>query len=163
MAKRRSIFWAVVSATAIILVASLLWWKLRATPSPIPQNISRKVDFTLFYPTKLPKSYNIDSSSFQATSGPVVTYNAEGSQGHHIIFSIQPRPETFNFEAFYAQGIVGTSKFTTDYGDAAIGAANNKLMGSLTSDESWVIVTADNPSVTRADLRTILKNLRSKQ
>ncbi len=159
---RRNTRWITwVTLVALILAAGLAYWLVRGRQqSPVPSSVSQAVSFKIIYPTRLPQGFTLDKASFQVSNGPVVTYNATNKKNGHIIFSVQPRPMTFDFSSFYAQGLAGTLKFNTDSGEGAVGNNGLKVVGSLVTDTSWALVTADNSSVTTGDIQTTIKNMR---
>lgn len=159
MTRRRISILLAVSGLVIVLGAVIAYRQMGPS-DPIPQNITRSVSFPLLYPTKLPANYILDTRSFSASSGSVVTYRATNKSGNQLIFSVQPRPETFDFNAFYAQGLTGTTKFSTDDGEGATGTARGKTIGSFATDKSWVLLTTDGDTTASA-MQSILKSLQT--
>lgn len=151
----------VIISLLLILGAAGLTWVLmnKNSDDPTPPAVKSSVSLPIYYPTKLPNGFVVESNSYQS-NGEVLTYNAVAADGTKIIFSIQPRPATFDFQTFYQKGLVGTEQFTTPAGQAAIGRAQNKLLGNLVTDASWVIVSSSSPSIKSTDLRLILENIR---
>lgn len=135
------------------------WYKSNMLSSPIPANIRASVNFPLIYPTKLPSGYHLDNTSF-SSSGGVVLYSAQNGPGNKIAFTVQQRPSGFDFNNFYKQGLTDPSTFDTSLGQAALGTANGRPLGSLLTDTSWLLVSSASKSVQSDDLRLILNNLK---
>lgn len=138
------------------------YYFVMARNNPIPASVQSAVSLPLYYPEKLPEGYILDENSY-TVSGEIVTFHAVNQQNRKLIFTIQPRPPTFDFPTFYQKGLSSTEQFTTPVGQAAIGKAQTKLIGNLVTETSWVIVSADNDKVSSDDLRLILNNLRRAQ
>jgi hypothetical protein len=138
------------------------YYFVMARNNPIPASVQSAVSLPLYYPEKLPEGYVLDDNSY-TVSGEIVTFHAVNQQNRKLIFTIQPRPPTFDFPTFYQKGLSGTEQFTTPVGQAAIGKAQTKLIGNLVTEISWVIVSADTDKVSSDDLRLTLNNLRRAQ
>lgn len=143
--------------TAIVLGgAAAYWFKLRPNNPPIPESIKQSAGFSLLYPASLPSGYHINPTSFSSANGAII-FEADNQAGGKIVFSEQRRPSTFDFPAFYKQGLGGVEPFNTPVGEAAIGKANNQTVGSITNDHAWMLVTS--PRGLPADqLKMILLN-----
>ncbi len=125
-----------------------------------PANLSSSLTFPLFYPTALPPGFSLDRRSVQQTNGQVVTYSANDKLGHNIVFSIQQRPATFDFDSFYSKSLTSTQRFTTANGEAAIGStALAGKVGSLVSGDAWVLVTSNQSDTSSEVFQNILKSL----
>jgi hypothetical protein len=152
--------WILATVACVLLVAcagGLLFYKFDVSHNPIPKDIRQHTSFPLYYPAKLPNGWRVDEHSFQAT-GDVVTYIIKGSSGN-LNVSIQRRPETFDFTTFYDRSLSSTFQFATPIGQAAIGKANGRFIGSLVGDTSWVIISPSNQNVPQADIQSILSHL----
>jgi len=156
---RGKIFIIVFALIVAAAGGSAYWYKYIKLSSPVPAYISSSVDFPLLYPTKLPTSYHISKTSFSSSNG-IVIYQAEGSGPGHIVFTVQKRPPTFDFDTFYKQGLTKSTVFTTPLGQAAIGIANGAQVGSLATDKSWILVNPVSTNIQSDGLRLILENMK---
>lgn len=149
----------------LIIAVGIIGWTLRQ--NSMSQNnifstsIKSSVNFTLFYPTSLPEGFAINKQSIQTTQGQVITYTASDNTGHHIIFSIQQKPSTFDYDTFYAKSLSGTFRFSTTNGDAAVGKTPTGTLGSFVSGDSWVLVTSDEKNLSTAVFQTVIKSLQA--
>lgn len=116
------------------------------------------VGFTLFYPTHLPQNYKLNKQSVESTSGQVVTYYATNPSNQHINFSIQAKPDTFDFDNFYTKSLAGTFRFSTENGEGAIGKSEGKTIGSFVSGNSWTLITSEN-NIDTGTLQSVIKSL----
>ena len=159
--KSRRRVWIIIILFALIACAAGAgyWYKSARLSSPIPANVRASVNFPLLYPAQLPAGYHLDNTSF-TTSGGVVLYSAVNYSGAKIAFTDQQRPPGFDFNKFYTQGLSNSSSFDTSLGQAAIGTANGKLLGSLVTDQTWLLVSSVSKSVNSSDLRLVLNHLK---
>jgi len=147
-----------------VLIITLGIVGLRKYQNKMSQNIFSNtmlssVNFSLFRPASLPTGFIINKQSIQ-TNGQIVTYSASDKLGHNIVFSIQQRPATFDFDSFYSKSLTSTQRFITNNGEAAIGsAARAGKVGSLVSGDTWVLVTSNYSSLTSEAFQDILKGL----
>lgn len=158
---RRKLYMALL----VFIVAGSLgttYYLTQMRNSPIPASVQSAVSLPLYYPAKLPEGFGLDVNSY-SVSGEIVSFHAVNKQNHKLIFNIQPRPPTFDFPAFYQKGLSGTEQFTTPVGQAAIGKAQTKLIGSLVTETSWIIISSDSDEINSDDLRLTLNNLRRAQ
>ena len=158
--KRKKRRLRLVLVMVILLAAAAgggYWYKSNKLDSPVPVTIRASVNFPILYPTKLPSGYHLDNNSY-TSSGNVVLYSAVNSSGTRIAFTDQQRLANFNFNTFYTQGLSNPTSFDTSIGQAAIGTATDKLLGSLVTDQSWLLVSSTSKSVGSADLKLILSN-----
>lgn len=149
----------IVIVALVLAGAGSYWFFAIRSNEPIPANVRSKVSFPLLYPSKLPQGFSIDQKSFSVQSG-VVLYSANNPTGDKVAFSVQPRPATFAFDTFYKQGLNGASTFDTPLGQAAVGQANGQPIGSLATDQSWLLISSVSKKVGSSALRQILQSVK---
>jgi hypothetical protein len=113
----------------------------------VPTSVQAKASVPILYPDKLPSGYKVIQESFNISAGGIVAYYAEDSSGHRLNFTVQPRPANFDFESFYTKILTNATRFSTPLGEAAVGTANDHLLGSLATTKSWVIVSGNSKAV----------------
>lgn len=143
----------------VLLVASLAYRYLHKAPSPIPTSVTESATYPLYYPSSPPKGYRIDEGSFRA-SNQVVIYAVSKENGPSMAVSIQPKPNNFDFNDFHIKKLTGSKEILTQSGKAVIGVYNDRTVGSLVTDKSWVLVTAPS-SISAKDVETVMKGLRA--
>lgn len=156
---KRIVFVLVILALLAGVAYGGHWYWAAKIRLPIPASIRSAADYPLLYPSKLPDGYKINEGSFSTANG-VVIFNATNSSSDKIAFTDQKKPSNFDFDTFYKQSLANSTIFTTTLGQAAIGTANNQLLGSLTTDQSWLLVTATSKDIKSPDLRTIIENIK---
>jgi hypothetical protein len=148
----------ILTLTLLLGLGALAWfYELKNQPDPIPSRIKESVTYPLYYPAELPDQYSIDKQSFQTTNQVVIYYLVkDGSPSLSI--SIQPRPNNFNFEDFHLKKMTGSKEVLTQSGKAVIGTYNDRIIGSLVTDKSWLLVAAPS-KVSAKGIETIVKSL----
>ena len=142
----------------LVLMFGSLYYHFYHQPI-VPVSIKTQSRIPILYPTKLPPGFSLVKSSFSITDEGVVTYYAEDSSRNKIIFTVQERPASFDFDKFYSESLSNSTKFTTPLGEAAVGSASGQLLGSLATDKSWVIITSLSKIVDAGKIRTILGSI----
>lgn len=151
--------------TACLIILTLFgglafyWYKGTFSKDPTPSSVKGSVSLPVYYPQNLPVGFTVDEKSY-SVSGEVVSFHAVNDSGDKILFTVQPRPSTFDYQTFYQKGLAGTVQFSTPAGQAAIGRAQDRLVGNLVTDVSWVLIGASTPKLTTADFQLVLEGLR---
>jgi hypothetical protein len=125
----------------------------------VPPKVKQQAGVPILYPAKLPLGYKVVQSSFNTSAGGIVAYYAEDNSGHRLNFTVQARPANFDFETFYSRILTNATKFSTPLGEAAVGTANDHLLGSLATTKSWVIVSGNSKAVGADQIQTALSNI----
>ena len=121
---------------------------------PVPRAISSQVDFPLYYPTKFPSGFSLDTNSF-SQSNKVVTYTVSYEGNKKLIFNIEVRPTNFDFEGFQSNA----TKISSSIGDAYVGSLGKNTVISITTEKSWIFIGVPSPIDTPA-LEVILQHLK---
>jgi hypothetical protein len=129
----------------------------------VPKNIVAQTTIPILYPQKLPNGYSISQQSFNITSGNIITYFAANQTGDRIVFSLQARPANFDYATFYSKGLTDSTIFNTSLGQAAVGTTDGHLLGSLATEQTWIIVSSTSKNIHSSDIRLILENLKEVQ
>ncbi len=157
LSKRLGVVIIVFLAITIIGVGSGIYLSQR-TRNPFPVAISDSVTFPLYYPSKLPSGYHVDPSSFKGNNQAVL-YSLVKANSPSIAISVQTKPSGFDFDDFKNKQLRGTKTVPTDAGDAVVGLYAERILGSLLTDKSWVLVNGSS-KVSAKDIQTIVKSLR---
>lgn len=151
---------AIIGIVALLLCFSVLFvlWRSQ-TSNPIPIAVQESVTYPLYYPTELPPGYQIDQFSFQANN-QVVLYSLTKQGSPSIAVSIQARPNGFDFDDFNNKQLRGSKAIANDAGDGLVGLYADRILGSLLTDKSWVLVNAPS-KVPAKDIEMVMESLRS--
>jgi hypothetical protein len=120
--------------STLLLLGATVWYVIIRTTNPFPTTI-RPVSYTLFYPQTLPAGFYVDQHSFEQTS-TVTTYTVIYSGNKKLIFSIQPRPSSFDFDGFHEN----SKELKSSIGQAYAGAVDGKTVVSILSGNSWLLI-----------------------
>lgn len=135
---RRQKFLLIACAALTLIIAGITWVWLRPH-DPIPTDIRQSANFSLYYPTKLPKDLMLDKGSFSYGNKVVAFVVKSGDK--KIFVTEQAKPADFNFEQFYQDKLDESTEFTTTYGKAASGTVNqNTRVVSLVTNGTWVFL-----------------------
>lgn len=152
--------------TILVVLAALAaagWWgypKLTAK-NPFPTNAQTDAansGVALFYPQKLPTGYRVDRTNFQTSNG-VIIFSASNN-GPRIIFTVQKTSPSFDYEDFYNRQLQSSQRLNTIYGQAVVGKSQDHYLGSLVSNGTWLILSANSGDVTSDDMVLVMQNLK---
>lgn len=151
-----------ISLIVMVLLLSLTSWRLffYEPQSPIPAEISSRVDYALFYPASLPAGHRIDEHSFSGTKSAVI-FSISDLSNNKIIFSEQKVDPSLDLTELYSDKFIKPEVVSTPYGLATMGLAEGKLVASLAAGETWIIATANsqtNLNILKELFRSIRKN-----
>lgn len=151
--------WIIGGIVAIIGIGSGYLF-LHRNSAPIPQAIRTSFDFPLFYPSKLPEGWRIDDKSF-SKGVEVLTYTAITDTNQKVVISIQPQPKAFDFDNFYKETLGKSSQFTATLGQGATGEGEGGYkIGSLTTGDSWILISTTSKDVSAKDLRETITGMK---
>lgn len=148
-----------LGAGLILIALSGIFWLWQNTTAPrVPRDIAKQALFAIYMPSKLPSGYKINPDSYESRQG-VLMFSAQNNKKGHINFSLQARPQSYDFSALYERSLKDTRKVPNTPYPAFIGKAeNNTTMLSIEADRTWLIITTRTPN-TEQDLEFIAKHL----
>ncbi|MCA9347899.1 hypothetical protein KC867_00655 [Candidatus Saccharibacteria bacterium] len=132
--------------------------------SPFADVLSANTTFKIYYPTKLPYDYKIETDSINTSGNNVAMYIASDSSGNKITISVQSKPDDLNLEPL-VENMTGVKKLNTNYGEILAGKPNDSptsLMTNIIIDNTWIIMSLPaKTSITDVQLIDIVNSLRS--
>ena len=150
---------------ACIVLAAALWLLLSIHHSPVPKDIRKGSNFSIYYPEegKMPSGYTLDKTSFRKAEGGVVLFSVSYDNGRSMVFSEQAQPGSDVIDKFKAQAIPVNTKVNVPLGQAVIGAygsGNNiRTVASLPITRGpWLIITAPS-DINQNSLKQVLNSL----
>ncbi|HUC89454.1 MAG TPA: hypothetical protein VMR45_01505 [Patescibacteria group bacterium] len=118
----------------------------------IPKALASKVDFSLYYPHKLPDGMTVDRNSFSAT--PDVFMYTVNYIGHKkMVVSIMPLSSKPDVETFNP-----TRTLDLDIGKAYIATFDPRTTAAIITNKSWLLVNAEN-GIDDGTMNDLLKSL----
>jgi hypothetical protein len=145
-----------ISGGLLLLFIGGLVWSNRSTDS-IPASIRKSVDYSLYQPGWLPPKAYIQRGTFRATAG-IVTFFITYDGNRQLAVTEQAKPAQFDFAHFYQTQIDGQKVVQTPIGRAVLGTFTGNSLASVTSDQTWVMLSAPD-GIAATDLEHIVKSL----
>lgn len=140
----------------MVLVSGVYFFTMRNS-SPIPASVANQAVFSLYYPSKLPKGYQIDKKSFQYVDRRV-SYTLVSKTQPKMLVTVQPKPAAYNLDEF-TNNLPGKIGVLTPYGTAAVGISGETKLGSLVDGDVWYLMTTSS-KVPDQNVKTILSSLK---
>lgn len=129
------------AVTVAILGSATAWWLIAHT-KPIPAKYRQGLNFQLYYPQNLPKGYIVDKHSFQRKN-KVLIFNISSPSGKNIAVAEQHIPQGLDLSQHpnpSGVSLPDQRNFTTAAGSAQISLWGDKLVSSLVTPNTWVIL-----------------------
>lgn len=127
----------------------------------VPANIVAQSDIPILYPSKLPAGYKINKTSFKVSNGNIISYYATNKTSSRLVFTVQARPPNFDYEKFYSSSMTDVTKIATPLGEGAVGTAGGRLLGSLATTKSWILITTSDKSGGSDKIQIALSSLKT--
>ena len=137
----------VVAVVILLAIAVGLYYKSKAS-SQIPSSVvtaASSVNFTLYYPSKLPSGYSFKAGSVGQPQSGVVIFSFQKPGNQAIYVSQEAKPSNFKFSSFTAS-FKSKKTISTPLGQATIGLSSNNAIASLVSPKSWTIINSKSSS-----------------
>ncbi|HSW75105.1 MAG TPA: hypothetical protein VLG16_04535 [Candidatus Saccharimonadales bacterium] len=144
---------------ACIGVSWFLYNRASTTVNPFNAQLLASIDFPLYYPTRLPAGYHLDTKTVGKPQDGVVVLTINGPKNQNIYMSQEIRPGTFDFGGYY-NNFSDKKLIVTEAGTIAVGHIDNGYtsIGSLATSRTWVIVNTK-ASVDLNQLTVLLESL----
>lgn len=137
------------------MVAGLIATKQHtaALPDPFSSEQRAVAPFKLYYPSRLPERFYIDTASLSRLEQSVVVLRITNGAGKGQVFTLsqQALPDQTNLETFY-QSFGGRITFDTNVGKATAGTIDDgttRLVSVVTPDSTWILIQA--PTIVSLD------------
>lgn len=153
----------IIGAIAAVLVAALAAGYVffgandKGATSSIPQSIRQESQIPLYYPATLPEGWSVNPATFRQ-DGQIVLFVVATPSGD-INVTQQARPNNFNFEKFHREVLQQGTIVLASIGEGAVGAADSKLIGSLLTDKTWILLTPSTDDISKGQLVRLMNTL----
>jgi hypothetical protein len=130
-----------VATIGILAIPAAIW--LIINTKPIPGKFRQGLSYPLYYPASLPKGYKVDRASFQRKD-MVIIFNIIAPNGKNIAVAEQHIPPDVDLSQ-HPHNTTGITlpdqrDFATRAGNAEISFWGDKLVSSLVTDNTWIIL-----------------------
>ena len=139
--KKRLVSLVFAGSLLVVLAAGAVLWGRHNTASLLPPSVRQVANYPLYRPGWLPAGARLDPASVDATP-QVVTFAFLYGGNKKLIFTEQPKPDGFDFDAFYSDQLTGKQTFATAAGQATTGLFEGSAFASLVTDSTWIIMRA---------------------
>jgi hypothetical protein len=161
--KSRWLITGITSMVALALIAGsalFLTHRQPAIANPFDTKTLVTTKFALYYPTKLPPGYRIDTKSVNTPQNGIVVFDMQNSHGQKIYMSQEARPSEFDFGGYY-KGFSDLKELVTGQGTIATGYVNSHqtVVGSLLINGTWVFVNTNSSAISPSNLSVALGSL----
>jgi|GEM_PF-1791285 len=133
---------ALAAGLALLVVIGGLGAAFWASSTPIPQAARQGITFPLYYPKTLPQGYTVDAQSFTQKDKTVI-FSIKGPGGKNIAVSQQHLPVGLDLSVHKNPAgikLPDERNFTTGIGQAQMSLWGDKMVASLVTNETWLIL-----------------------
>lgn len=133
---------------------------LLAPPSPFSAEVTEKAGFPLYYPTKLPAGYKIETDSVRQPEEGVVIYAITTDDGKRFNINLQKKPAGLNLDPLY-NALTEIKETDTKFGKVKTGTSGEGMqITNILTDQSWIIINSSKDTLTQEDLVKLVNSLR---
>lgn len=131
-----------------------------APPSPFAAEVKDSLAFPVYYPTKLPGSFKLQTGTITQPESGVLIYRVTNDENIAITFSQQPPTDKIDIDQMY-ETASGVEKYDSDTGATWIGTmADGTLIANVVGDQTWLIATTSSSVVSAEEMKSMLESLR---
>lgn len=128
--------------------------------SPFSQEQKDTMRVPLYYPTKLPGSFKIDSSTITKPEDGVIVYALTDDSSKRINITLQRQTSTLNLDPLYAI-LTDTKEIDTNFGKVKIGtSAENFEIANILTGQTWVIINSTKGTIDESDMKSLINSLK---
>ncbi len=149
-----------------VMVGGFFLWNgpisaLLTPPSPFKPEIALKMDTPLYYPTKLPGTYKMETNSIAQPESSVVVYAITDEEGKKINVSLQKQPKGLTLDPLY-QVLSDLKEVETKFGTLKYGASEDGVdIVNILTGETWIIITSNKGLLSQEEVQLLTNNLRT--
>jgi hypothetical protein len=112
----------------------------------VPPRITQNFKSTIYLPTKLPGTYQIDESSIMMAEDTALIFRAKDGSGADLVFSEQPKPKDFNYDQFYKSQLESPEILNdVPYPSTWSKISQGRVTLSIVTDDTWIIMVTTAP------------------
>jgi hypothetical protein len=140
---KRRIFVIPIIICLLLIGTGFAYWRFVRQPAnanPFTPKVMASVQFSLYYPTRLPTGYRIDGKSVTEPQQGVVVFNMVGPRGQKLYMSEEARPTSFDLGGFYKK-FAGLKEIGVSDGAIAVGHINSGRteIASRANNKTWIL------------------------
>jgi hypothetical protein len=128
--------------------------------NPFTEEVKDRMGVPLYYPTKLPGSYKIETGSVTQPESDVVLYSITDDDGKRINMTLQKKPDGINLDPLYS-ALVDVEEFDTVFGKVKTGLSDNVQITNILTDATWIIINSPKGTLDKTQLTSLVNSLRT--
>ncbi len=149
-------WWLLVGMSTFALIVVGAGLLINAYRQPIPAQLRHGLNFPLYYPTGLPTGYAVDSTSFRRQDN-VIIFAIKTPRSGTIAVSEAHLPIDLDLSVHQNPSgikLPDEKNFTTSIGQAQMSLWGDKMVSSLVTQETWIILNVTGVSPRDAEAVT---------
>lgn len=128
--------------------------------SPFTESQQQDMAIPLYYPTKLPGSFKIETNSITQPDNGVLLYAISDDDGKRFNITLQKKPESISLDPLYA-ALSDVREIDTDHGVVKYGNSNEGIMvANVMMPQTWIIINSAAGTLDDASLTTVVNSLK---
>lgn len=128
--------------------------------SPFSAEAQEKMGIPLYFPTKMPGTFKIETESITQPESGVVIYAVTDDDGKRINITLQKQPDGLSLDPLYAV-LQDAQDVDTKFGSVKIGTSSDNItVANVLTDETWVIINSADGSLTPDVLQTLVNSFK---
>lgn len=132
---------------------------LLAPPSPFNQELVEKAGFPLYYPTKLPGTFKMETDNISSDNN-VVLFKITDNDGKRINITLQKKPSGLNLEPLN-ELLTDKGELDTKFGKLMIGTSKEEMeLANIVTDKTWIIVSTPKDTLSDDQFTEIINSLK---
>jgi hypothetical protein len=132
---------------------------LLAPPSPFKQELVENAGFTLYYPTKLPGTFKMETNNISSVDD-VVLFVITDDEGKRINITLQKKPSGLNLEPL-DEIFTDKNALDTKFGKLMIGTSQENMeVVNIVKDETWIIISCSKGTLSDQQFTEIIDSLK---
>jgi hypothetical protein len=131
--------WIILFAIVVALASLIAWLYLNARGNTPLDSYAQKVSFPLYYPSKLPPDYTVDTKSISVDGGLIIYKLTSTTQKPALVFTEQALPPNFDGNKMIGKNAAALAVPTGTLYDVQAGQQGKYI---LTTDQTLIFVNA---------------------
>lgn len=157
-------FLMLLVVTAVTGGGYLLWRGpisgLLEPKSPFSTKIQENMGVPLYFPTKLPGSFKIETDSITQPEGGVVLYAITDDDGKRINITLQKQPGGISLDPLYA-ALQNARDIQTKFGSIKTGTTSENVdVTNILTGKTWVLINTPKDTLKDEQLISLIDSLK---
>lgn len=153
-----------VAVLAVTIVGGAFLWQgpisnALKPKSPFSTELAQKTGLPLYFPTKLPGTYKMETNSIAQPDPSAVVYVISDNDNNKLNVSLQKQSNDLDLSSVYGK-MTDLKEIETRFGPVKIGTIDDGLeVANVFTGQTWIIITSEKGTITDTDLQTVINGL----